>query len=439
MSARALLVDLHRVALDEVHAGRALSRTLASDDPGQGPFVVLAAGKAACAMAEAVRGALGARVVRGAVTTKDGYARDVRGFDVREASHPLPDARSEAAGRDALARAGSLSGAEELIVLVSGGASSLWCAPPTGVTIGDKRALTQTLLRSSVAIGELNAVRKHVSSLKGGGLLRAAAGRRVRVYAVSDVPGDSLSEIGSGPASSDPTRFGDALAVVRAHGIEAELPRAVRARLERGAAGELEETLKPGDPLEARVEGRVIASLDAALEAVSRAARGRGLHVRSLGRALDRDVVDLAPHLAAEVLRARAEGIDLLIAGGEPTVAVRGSGRGGRAQELAVRLSLALVGESGWSALCAGTDGSDGPTEAAGAFADAETLARARAVGFEPRASLANSDVHPLLAATGDLFHTGPTETNVADLLLVRVQSRETKRTMASACEAGSG
>lgn len=421
MNPRALLADLHRAARDQVHAGRALERALAAEDPGPGPFVLLACGKAACAMAEAARRSFGARVARGVVTTKDGHARAIPGLDVREASHPLPDARSERAGREALEVAGSLAPHEELLVLLSGGASSLWCVPAPGLTLAEKRAATHSLLRASIAIGALNALRKHLSALKGGGLLRAAGERRVRVYAISDVPGDALAEIGSGPASPDPTRFADVLAAVRAHGLEGELPPAVRARLERGAAGELAETLKPGDPRASRCDARVIASLDAALAAAVREAEARGLRVRSLGRALDADVVELAQRLAKQILHARAERIDVLVAGGEPTVRVRGSGRGGRAQELALRLSLALAGEPGWTALCAGTDGSDGPTDAAGAFADSGLVLRARIHGLDLAAQLARSDVHPLLDATGDLFHTGPTETNVSDLLLVRM------------------
>lgn len=421
MNPRALLADLHRAALDPIHAGRALARAFAADDPGPGPFVLLASGKAACAMAEAAQSALGARIARGAVTTKDGHARAIPGLEVHEASHPLPDARSERAARGALALAGSLSANEELLVLVSGGASALWCAPAPGITLAEKRAANESLLRASIPIGALNTVRKHLSALKGGGLVRAAAGGRVRVYAVSDVPGDSLAEIGSGPASPDPTRFGDALEVVRAHALERELAPAVKERLERGAAGELEETLKPDDPRAAACDGRVIASLDVALAAVVRAAESRGLRVRSLGRALDGDVVALAQRLAKQVLHARAEGFDLLVAGGEPTVTVRGPGRGGRAQELALRLSLALAGESGWTALCAGTDGSDGPTDAAGAFADSGLLLRARVHDLDLAARLARSDAYPLLDGTGDLFRTGPTETNVADLLLVRM------------------
>ncbi|MGH2898674.1 MAG: DUF4147 domain-containing protein, partial [Solirubrobacteraceae bacterium] len=240
MSDRALLSALHRAALDEVHAGRALARALVADDPGPGPFVVLAAGKAACAMAEAASSSLGTRIARGAVTTKDGHGHAIAGLAVREASHPLPDARSTAAGAEALALAAGL-GDETLLVLLSGGASALWCAPAPGISLGEKRATNELLIRASVANGDLNAVRKHLSVLKGGGLLRAAGGRRVRVYAVSDVPGDSLADIGSGPASADPTRFSDALQVVRAHALESSLPSSVRARLERGARGELEE------------------------------------------------------------------------------------------------------------------------------------------------------------------------------------------------------
>lgn len=424
MSERARLARLHRAALDEVHAGRAMERALVTEDPGPGPFVLLAAGKAACAMTEAARRVLGSRIVRGAVTTKDGHAssRAEPGLALREAGHPLPDSRSEAAGREALALAGGLAAHETLLVLLSGGASALWCVPALGLSLAEKREATSLLLRASLPIGAFNGVRRHLSQLKGGGLLRAARGRRVRVYAVSDVPGDGLADIGSGPATPDPTHFGDALTVLHGHaGLDA-LPAGVRAHLERGAAGAIAETLKPADPEAALVTGRVVASLDAAMAAVVREAAAEGLRTRLLGRALDADVAALAEPLAAQIRRARADGTELLVAGGEPTVAVRGEGLGGRMQELAVRLSLTLAGEPGWTALCAGTDGTDGPTEAAGAFADPDLLTRARACGLDPLRALSASDVHPLLAATGDLFHTGPTETNVADLWIARVQ-----------------
>lgn len=414
MSARAQLARLHRAALDAVHAGRALERALAADDPGPGPYVLLAAGKASCAMAESARAVLRARITRGAVTTKDGHARPLAGLAVREAAHPLPDARSEAAGREALAIAGSLAADESLLVLISGGASSLWCVPAAGLTLADKRAATDVLLRASVPIGELNAVRRRLSALKGGGLARAARGRRVLVYAVSDVPGDALADIGSGPASADSPDSEDALEAMRARGLLDALPAPVRVRLARGATNP-----RATDGLEST--GHVIASLEAALAAVLRAGRAEDLRVRSLGRVLDANVEVLATRLGAQIRRARADGVSLLVAGGEPTVTVRGGGLGGRAQELALRLSRALEDEPGWTALCAGTDGSDGPTDAAGAFADPGLPARARARGLDLTRALAESDVYPLLAATGDLLRTGPTETNVADLLIVRL------------------
>jgi glycerate-2-kinase len=393
--------------------------------------VLLAAGKAACAMAEAAQRALGARIARGAVTTKDGYGRALAGLALREASHPLPDARSERAGREALALAGSLSGSEELLVLISGGASALWCVPAPGLELADKLEANRQLLRGGVPIAEFNTVRKHLSALKGGGLVRVAAGRRVRVYAVSDVKDDSLGDIGSGPASPDPSSFVNALWVLRAHRLERDFPPAALERLRRGVAGELEETLKREDPLAAACDGRVVAELRMAIGAAQREATARGLRSRSLGRALDADVAALADSLALEVRRAAADGIDLLVAGGEPTVTVRGAGTGGRAQELALRLALALADLPGWTALCAGTDGTDGPTDAAGAFANPTLPARAQALGRDPRAHLALNDVHPLLAATSDLFRTGPTETNVSDLLLVRVRGSGARGRMA--------
>ena len=422
MSPRALLAEIHRAALDAVHAGRAVERALERDDPGPGPFVLLAAGKAACAMAEAAQRTLGARIARGAVTTKDGHGRPLAGLAVREAAHPLPDARSEAAARDALAIARSVSAQERLLLLLSGGASALWCAPAEGLSLADKRRATELLLHTDAEIRELNTVRRHLSAVKGGGLARAARGRAVRLFAVSDVRGDALADIGSGPASADPTTFGDALAVLRAHRLAGEVPPAVLTRLERGAAGAFAETVKPGDPVLATVSARVIASLDVALEAAARAAESLGLRTRVLHGALHAEVGSVARSLASAAMAARADGLDLVVAGGEPTVTVRAGGQGGRMQELALRLALELADAREWTALCASTDGSDGTTSAAGAFSDATSRARADARGLDVRAHLARSDSHPLLAALGDLHLTGPTETNVTDLALVLVR-----------------
>ncbi|HXX47144.1 MAG TPA: glycerate-2-kinase family protein, partial [Myxococcota bacterium] len=320
MSARDALVELHGAALAAVHAGRALERALARRELGRGPFALVAAGKAACAMAEAARAALGDRIARGLATTKDGHARGLPGLAVREAGHPLPDARSEAAAREALALAGSLAPDEALLVLISGGASALWCAPAPGLSLADKRRTTELLLRSDADIHALNTVRRHLSALKGGGLARAARGRALHLFAVSDVRGDAPGDIGSGPASADPTRFADALEVLRARALADELPPAALGHLERGARGELPETLKPGDPALAHAEATVIASLGDALDAAAAAAGARGLRARVLREALYGEVGAVAQQLAAEVRRARADGQDLLVAGGEPTV-----------------------------------------------------------------------------------------------------------------------
>lgn len=417
MTGREQLRELHRAALDAAHAGRALERALAASDLGPGPFVLLAAGKAACAMAEAAERALGARIARGAVTTKHGHARPVARCAVREAGHPLPDAASESAGREALALAETLGPREELLVLLSGGASALWCAPAPGLTLEDKRRVTELLLARDVDIHALNTVRRHLSALKGGGLARAARGRPLHGFAVSDVRGDRLEDLASGPVSADPSHSADALAVLRGQGLLDEAPRALRAHLERGAS----ETVKPGDPVLARVSLRVVASLGMALDAAARRAESLGLRPRVLREALYGEVDAVARGLASAVRTAKQDGVGAVIAGGEPTVRVLGPGRGGRAQELALRLALALDGVSDWRALCVGTDGSDGATDAAGAHSDATSLARAAALGLDVRAHLARSDSHPLLHALGDLHVTGPTGTNVADLALVLV------------------
>jgi glycerate-2-kinase len=412
---REALVAIWRAAVGAVHAGRALEPALAS-----GSFApeieLLAVGKAASAMAEAARRVLGERLVGGLVTTKDGHGRALPGLDLREASHPLPDARGLAAAESALERAAGGPRTRDLLVLVSGGASALWPAPVRGVSLADKRAVTDALLRAGADILETNAVRKHLSRIKGGGLARAAAGRRVATYLISDVAGDPPDAIGSGPTAPDPTTHRSALDALARHGLLDSIPAAARAHLEAGAQGRVPETPKPGDACFARVEHRVVATLDDALVAAGRAARERGLASVALGRALDGEAELVARALASRALEGAAA---LFVAGGEPTVRVRGHGRGGRMQHAALAFALAIEGQAEVIALFAGTDGSDGPTPAAGAIVDGSTAARARALGFDPAAHLARADSFPLLEATGDLLVSGPTDTNVGDVALV--------------------
>jgi glycerate-2-kinase len=366
-------------------------------------------------MAEGAVAVLDARIRDGKVSTPDGYGRPVANLTVNEAAHPVPDARSVTAASEALAFAEGLGPDDVLLVLISGGASSLWTAPVEGVPLEDKQTATEQLLRAGVDISQLNTVRKHLSRIKGGGLALRAHPARVVTLVISDVRGDRLDTIGSGPTAPDPTIFGEALAV-----LPAEAPESIRTHLQEGAAGRRRETPKPGEAAFERVEYRCVATLDDALAASVRAAERRGLRVWSLGPCLYGEAREEARFLAQRVDTARDRGVDLVVAGGEPTVTVRGSGRGGRAQELALAFSMEVAGEP-VAALFAGTDGADGPTDAAGASVDGQTVARARSLGLDPADHLTRNDAYPLFDRLGALLRTGPTDTNVTDLALIRL------------------
>ena len=411
----AVRAALRREGDDLAIAGRAL--------PAGARLRVLAVGKAAPAMAAAIESVAGERVDAGLVVTRDPPAAPSSRCALRLAAHPVPDARSEAAAREALRFAADGPPDAVLLVLLSGGASSLLAGPLPGLALEDLAAATRALLRAGAPIEELNAVRKHLSLAAGGRLARAARARRIEVLAISDVPGDRLDVIGSGPFAGDSSTFADALAALRGRGLaEAVGPRVID-HLERGARGELAETPKPGDPALARVRHCIVASNAAAIDAAcaaARRARTRALALPGLLRGEARDAG------AALVARARAErGAHplVLVAGGETTVTVRGAGRGGRSQELALAAACALEGEAAVALLAAGTDGIDGPTEAAGAYADGETLERGRRWGVDARACLEANDAHRFFAAEGGLFVTGPTRTNAMDLALVRVDA----------------
>lgn len=406
MSSSDELVALFEAALRRVHAGAAVERALA--EFALRDYTVIAAGKAAAPMAAAAARVLGARARQGLIVTPDGYGQAVPGFELRLAGHPLPDARSVEAAEAALARARTLGPEDALLFLLSGGASALLAAPVDGVTLADKQQLTDALLRRDVDIASTNTVRRRLSRIKGGGLARAAAPASVLTLAVSDVPGDLPAAIGSGPTVADPTTAQDALEVLRGAGLLESLPARVRAALEYDEAAD-DEPLAPG-------VYRVIARLDDALDAARIEAERRGLAVRVLGRVLDRTVDEAAQLLAREMAQARRDAVQLLIAGGEPTVELHGSGLGGRAQQLALELTLHAEGE--FCALVAGTDGRDGPTDAAGAIVDPRTPGRGAG---DPRAALQSNDAYPFLESAGALLKTGPTGSNVNDLALIRV------------------
>jgi hydroxypyruvate reductase len=400
-----------------IEQGRLRAGPLAVELAALGRLLVLGCGKAGGAMAQATEEILGEHVTEGFVVVKDGYVRPTRRIQLAEAQHPVPDARGEAAAERLLAMASGAAEQDLILFLVSGGGSALTPAPASPVTLEEKQAVTRALLRAGAPIGELNAVRKHLSRFKGGQLARAAAPGRLVTLALSDVIGDPLDVIASGPTAPDPTTFGEALGIIeRRIGVDAT-PRSVVERLRAGARGMIEETPKPGDPLFRRVANVIIGNNGVVADAAIDAARSLGWRPRLVTRALEGEARDAAVALVREA-RDAPRGT-CLIASGETTVTVRGGGRGGRCQEFALAAALEIHGTSDLVVLAAGTDGTDGPTDAAGAIVDGDTVTRARAGSLDPARALADNDAFTLLSATGDLLITGPTNTNLLDLYVV--------------------
>jgi glycerate-2-kinase len=335
-------------------------------------------------------------------------------FTLIAGAHPVPDAASV----DAAARALALvsRGDARLVMLLSGGASSMLALPAPGVSLSDKIATASALMRAGAGIADLNAVRKHLSSIKGG-RLGAAAGSAVTL-AISDVHGpveDDPAVIGSGPTAPDPSTYAQALGIVTQRFPDAGVPRAVVDHLARGARGEIEETPKPGDPRFARSEYHVIANRHTAMSGAARAAREMGLPVRVIDAATAGEAREAGRRFAAHAV-ALGGGTRCVIASGETTVRVRGRGRGGRNQEFALGAAEIISRCPGAVLASAGTDGIDGPTDAAGAIVDSTTVARARAAGLSIDAALDQNDTYPFFAQLGDLIRWGPTATNVGDL-----------------------
>jgi glycerate-2-kinase len=381
-----------------------------------GPVLVVGAGKAALGMGRAAATAAGDACRGGCLIVPHGGAGPCPGgVRVATGRHPLPD-DAGAAATGALLDLVARAGADTLVVAVlSGGASSLLVAPAPGTSLADKQAVTAALLAVGAPIGALNLVRRHCSRVKGGGLARAAAqAAGLWVLLLSDVVGDDPAVIASGPAAPDPTTFADAAETLGRYLGPDRVPPAVASHLARGVAGEIADTLSPGDPLLARVRTVVVGDNRTAVVAAAAAAAARGHAVEVVADPIVGDAAEAGALLARRVLALPPGGA--LVAGGETTVGVRG-GAGGRSQHLALAAALELA-DTRAVLLAAGTDGVDGPTDAAGACVDGETVARARAAGLDPAAALAATDSHSLLAHTGDLIRTGPTGTNVADVVV---------------------
>jgi glycerate 2-kinase len=381
----------------------------------EGNVTVVSVGKAAGAMASAAMSAL-AGTVRGGVvlsTEPATIAGPLRSF---VGAHPVPDERSVAGARAVADVVDRLSAGDTLLCLISGGASSLMTLPPEGVALHDIASVTTLLLRAGATIDELNCVRKHLDQLKGGRLAARAFPASVVSMVLSDVVGDSLATIASGPTVPDPTSIADAIAVLRAHGLWDRVPMSVRSHLERGH----DESPKPGDPRLAHSETHIIGSNVTAAAAACAQARTLGYAARIVTTALTGEASAVGGDIARTLLeeRARSGARTALIYAGEPTVTVRGTGSGGRNQELVLGAAIAMDGAPGVAVASLGTDGIDGPTDAAGAVADGESVGRARALGLDPAAVLAANDTHAFWKALGALVRTGPTGTNVMDVIV---------------------
>lgn len=384
-------------------------------------FYVVGGGKAARKMGEAAIRVLGDKVTTGILAVPKGTGGEWGPILFHEAGHPIPDDGSWEVSRRIMELLSNAGEGDLVLALISGGGSSMLSAPPKGVSVGDKERVIRFLLRSGANIREVNTVRRHLSLVKGGQMAEVARPARVWVLILSDVPGDDPADVASGPFSPDSTTYREALHVLARHGILPETPASVRERLDAGAAGEIPETLKPGAPAFERVTSAVVASNQTALEAAAVAAKSdRAAMVRTLPGFLRGEARDCGRAFVSEMEkianRTPPGRTILLLAGGELTVTVTGKGRGGRCQEFALAASIALDGKEEMGVLCGTTDGIDGVTDAAGGFAYGNSCARARTLGISPRAHLDDNNSYALLSALHNLFHTGPTGTNVADI-----------------------
>ncbi len=384
-----------------------------------GRVCVVGAGKAAASMARAVEVAWPEVALEGLVITRYAHGLPTARIRVIEAGHPVPDEAGAAAAREILARAQSLGAGDLLLALISGGGSSLLALPVPDVPMADLKAVTRELLRCGAPIERMNVVRKHLSQIAGG-RLAAATQARVLALIVSDVTGDAPSDIASGPCAPDPSTYADALAILARHGCE--VPASVRAHLERGARGEIEETPKPGDALFARVENRVIATAHRSLEAAAEVFRAARVTPVILGDTITGEAREVAKVMAALVREIRTYRQPFappvaLISGGECTVTIPPGvqGRGGRCSEFLLSLAVELDGMPNVHALAADTDGIDGSEDNAGAWLAPDSIARADARGVAARAALDAHDAWGFFAAADALIRTGPTRTNVND------------------------
>jgi len=414
---RDLLRRMFDAAVESAQPARCVPPHL--PDPPKGRLLVIGAGKASAAMARAVEEHWPGEL-SGLVVTRYGYAVPCARIEIVEAAHPVPDAAGLEAARRIQALVQGLTADDTVLCLISGGGSALLALPLDGLTLEDKQEVNRALLKSGATISEMNCVRRHLSAIKGGRLAAACHPAKVVTLLLSDVPGDDPMDIASGPTVADPTTCADALAIIRRYGIT--VPPKVLEVLESGRG----ESVKPGDPRLAGLDTRMIATPQMALEAAAEVAREAGLAAHILSDRIEGEARDVGKAMAGIALQVAQRGQPftapcVLLSGGETTVTVRGSGRGGRNVEFLLSLGVALDGCPGVHAIAGDTDGVDGLEEIAGAHIGPDSLARAWALGIKPKDRLADNDGHGFFEALGDSVVTGPTLTNVNDFRAVLI------------------
>jgi glycerate 2-kinase len=387
---------------------------------------VIGAGKASAPMAAAIENVLGIRLAGGVVVVKTGHGLKLNRIEVLEASHPIPDAAGLAAAQKIKALLETAGPNDLIFSVISGGGSALLPLPANRLTLADKQAVTQMLLACGASIQEINAVRKHLSQVKGGQLATAADPAPVINLMLSDVVGDDLDTIASGPFVPDRSTFQEVAAILARYGLTGKIPARVKDYVNRGVRGQAPETPKPGAPEFAQVINLIVGSNYQALLAAAAVAKQAGYRPLILSSQITGETREVAKVHAALAKEVRASGHPIrppacLISGGETTVTLKGNGKGGRNQEFALAAAIELEGMQDVLLFSAGTDGTDGDTDAAGAMADGDTCSRARQLGLSATEHLENNDSYPFFARLGDLVITGPTRTNVMDVRLVLV------------------
>jgi glycerate 2-kinase len=431
-------IDIFRAGLQAVAPGAAIKTFCQLDEDilivdGQNydlnkytSVYIIGAGKAGASMAKAVEDILGDRISAGLITVKYDHLEDLQRVKIQEAGHPVPD-QNGLDGAQAIYQLASSADADTLVIcLISGGGSALLPLPVDGITLEDKQQTTRVLLACGATIHEINAVRKHLSLIKGGGLAKAVYPATLITLILSDVVGDDLDSIASGPCVPDSKTFADCKAIFKKYSIETEIPPSVLEYIESGIAGKVPETPKAGQELFKKTQNVIVASNFVALLKAKEKADELGYNTLLLSSMLEGETRDVAANHIAIAREVQLHGYPLqepacILSGGETTVKIQGSGKGGRNQEFALAAAIRMAGMNNITVLSAGTDGTDGPTDAAGAIADDTTLQRSMEAGLIPQQYLDNNDSYNFFDRLNDLYKTGPTNTNVMDLRIVLI------------------